>query len=68
MIQAYSWTIYQEEGVPEKIVDLSLMLDGVTGIPKEIRPFFDLDLSQDLDYQGKIAERKTNINNWKYIH
>lgn len=43
MIQAYSWTIYQEEGVAEKIVDLSLILDGVTGIPKEIRPFFDLD-------------------------
>lgn len=54
MIQAYSWTIYQEEGVAEKIVDLSLMLDGVTGIPKEIRPFFDLD---------QMGERKKwNLN------
>lgn len=43
MLRAYSWTVYQDEEIAEKIVDLSLMLNGVTGIPKEIRPFFRID-------------------------
>lgn len=42
MIIAYSWTVYEEEKIAEKVVDRSLKLDRITGIPKDIREFFDL--------------------------
>lgn len=58
MMQAYSWTIYQKEGVAEKIVDLSLMLDGVTKISKMIRPFFHIDYAKAFSQQQEVQTPK----------
>ncbi|MBA4496441.1 hypothetical protein ACFO25_10420 [Paenactinomyces guangxiensis] len=47
MINSHSWAIYEDEGVAEKVLDQSIFLEAVTGIPVKTRPFFNVEDLQE---------------------
>lgn len=62
-IDSYSWLWYKDKDIAIKEMDKSLIKYNETGVPIDIRPFFD----KDLEEPGSDKEIEYYFNSKKYV-